>query len=71
MSRTVAEIEADIVKVEAARDRALESQDYSIGSRSSRRPDLKVLSDELVRLRRELARAQGGGGLIIKGATPV
>jgi len=47
------------------------AQSYSVGSRSKTNPELKTLMDERKRLRVLADRETDGGGIRVRGVTPV
>jgi hypothetical protein len=56
---TLAELQAELDKYIAARDKILLSQEYSSAENRLRRPDLKIIEDRITSLRFAIARAQG------------
>jgi len=57
--RTLEELQAELQQYEAARDRILTGQSYSIGEMTLRRPDLKWIEERIKELRFQIARYQG------------
>jgi hypothetical protein len=56
---TLVELQAELVKLQAAYDKALVSQSYGIGDRSLTRPNLKVIIDRMNEVRIAIARISG------------
>lgn len=65
MSQTAAEIEARLVKVRAAIDRAILAASYSIGGRSHSNQGLTELRKLEKELMRQLSRLTGGGPFVV------
>ena len=56
---TLAELQAELAKYEATRDKILGGQEYSVADRRLRRPDLATIERRISELRFAIARAQG------------
>lgn len=67
MARTLAKVQAEIAKYEAARDAALTAQSYTIGTRSKANPELATIQAHLDRLYAEEARLESTGSAGITG----
>jgi len=58
---TVTELEQELSLYKTARDKILSGQEYSIGGRSVRRPDLASIEARIRELENRLTIAQNGG----------
>lgn len=68
---TLIQAQAQLASYLAAETAVLNGQEYTIGVRRLRRADLKEIRDGITYWNRMVSRLAGGGGLNIRGATPV
>jgi hypothetical protein len=61
---TLAELQAELTKYEAARDSALTAQSYGIAGRSKTMADLATIQKQIDTLRSRISRAQKGAVVI-------